>query len=64
MAMDYDELQAELLRLKRERWPSILAAERPGRVAGRRPRDPEQERMLTKMDCIRLAREGLLPSQD
>ncbi|MDE0692053.1 MAG: hypothetical protein OXI55_07375 [Gammaproteobacteria bacterium] len=60
MAVDYDEFQAEILRLKRERWPAILAAEPPGRVAGRRPRDPEQERMLTKMDRIRLARERSL----
>ena len=60
MKVDYDEFQAEILRLKRERWTRILAAETPGRVGGRRPRDPEQERMLTKMDRIRLAREGLL----
>ena len=61
MTVDYDEFQAELLRLKRERWPAILAAETSGRVAGRRPRDPEQERMLAKMDRARLAREGLWP---
>ena len=60
MKVDYDEFQAEILRLKRERWTGILAAEAPGRVGGRRPRDPEQERMLTKMDRIRLAREGLI----
>ena len=61
MEVDYDEYQAEIMRLKRERWPAILASEPPGRAAGRRPRDPEQERMLAKMDRIRLAREGLLP---
>ena len=54
--VDYDEFQAEVLKLKRERWLAILAAEPPGRVPGRRPRDAEQERMLTRMDRARLAR--------
>ena len=56
--IDYDEFQAEVRRRKRERWVRILAAEPPGRVAGRRPRDPEQERMLLRMDRARLEREG------
>ena len=56
--IDYDEFQTEVQRRKRERWARILAAEPPGRVAGRRPRDPEQERMLLKMDRARLEREG------
>ncbi len=60
MIVDYDEFQAEILRLRRERWPRVLAAEPPGRVPGRRPRDPEKERLLAKMDRMRLAREGLL----
>ena len=55
--IDYDEFQAEVQRRKRERWVRILAAEPPGRVAGRRPRDPEQERMLLRMDRTRLERE-------
>ena len=56
--IDYDEFQTEVRRRKRERWARILAAEPPGRAAGRRPRDPEQERMLLRMDRARLEREG------
>ncbi len=55
--IDYDEFQAEVRRLKRERWAKILAAEPSGRVPGRRPRDPEQERLLVKMDRARVQRE-------
>lgn len=55
--IDYDEFQAEVRRLKRERWAKILAAEPPGRVPGRRPRDPEKERLLIEMDRARLQRE-------
>ena len=55
--IDYDEFQTEVRRLKRERWTRILAAEPPGRPAGRRPRDPEQERMLLRLDRARLERE-------
>jgi hypothetical protein len=56
--IDYDEFQAEVQRLKRERWARILAAEPPGRPPGRRPRDPEQERMLLRMDRARIEREN------
>jgi hypothetical protein len=52
----YDQLQAEIRRRKRERWLAILAGEPPGRVPGRRPRDPEQERLLLRLDRARLAR--------
>jgi hypothetical protein len=55
--IDYDEFQAEVRRLKRERWAKILAAEPPGRAPGRRSRDPEQERLLLWMDRARLQRE-------
>ena len=55
--IDYDEFQAQVRRLKRERWAKILAAEPPGRAPGRRPRDPEQERLLLRMDRARLQRE-------
>ena len=41
-------------RRKRERWAKILATELPGRAPGRRPRDPEQERMLLRLDRARL----------
>ena len=55
--IDYDEFQAEVRRRKRERWATILAAEPPGRVAGHRPRDPQQERLLRRMDRARLERQ-------
>lgn len=55
--MNYDEFQREVLRRKRERWAKILASEPPGRVAGRRPRDPEKERILLRLDRARLARQ-------
>jgi len=56
--IDYDEFQREVRRRKRERWAKILATEPPGRAAGRRPRDPEQESMLLRLDRIRLEKEG------
>ena len=52
--IDYDEFQREVRRRKRERWAKILASEPPGRAAGRRPRDPEQEKMLLRLDRIRI----------
>ena len=55
--IDYDDFQADVRRLRRERWAKILAAEPPGRVPGRRPRDAEQERLLLRMDRARLQRE-------
>ena len=54
--IDYDEFRRDVQRRKRERWAKILATEPPGRVAGRRPRDPEQERMLLRLDRLRLER--------
>ena len=56
--MNYDEFQREVQRRKRERWAKILASEPPGRAAGRRPRDPEKERILLKLDRARLVREA------
>ncbi len=55
--MTYEEFQEEVRSLKRARWAQILAAEPPGRPAGRRPRDPRKERLLIKLDRARLARE-------
>ena len=46
----------EVRRRKRARWTQILNSETPGRVAGRRPRDPEQEALLLRLDRARLAR--------
>ena len=62
--MNYDEFQREVQRRKRERWAKILASEPPGRVAGRRPRDPEKERLLLKLDRARLAREATSGEDD
>lgn len=45
---------------KRERWADILAAEPPARAAGRRPRDPEQEALLTELDRRRIRESELL----
>ena len=55
--MNYDDFQRDLLQRKRERWAKILASEPPGRVAGRRPRDPDKERVLLRLDRARLVRE-------
>ncbi|KAB2960663.1 MAG: hypothetical protein F9K16_11645 [Thermoanaerobaculia bacterium] len=54
----YEDIQAEVRRRRRERWASIVAAEPPGRPVGRRPRDPEQEALLTRLDRARLDRRG------
>lgn len=56
----WDEFRARVRRLKAERWAAILAAEPPGRAPGRRPRDPEQEALLTEADRLRIARSELL----
>ena len=54
--IDYDDFQRDVQRRKRDRWAKILAAEPAGRAPGRRPRDPEQERMLLQLDRLRLER--------
>ena len=56
--LTYDEFLREVRRRKRARWVRILNSETPGRVAGRRPRDPEQEALLLRLDRARLARRG------
>ena len=55
--IDYEDFQAEVRQRKRDRWAGILASEPPGRVVGRRPRDPEKERLLARLDRARLERE-------
>lgn len=50
----YEEFLADVRRLRSERWLGILAGEPPGRLPGRRPRDPEQERLLALLDRARL----------
>jgi hypothetical protein len=56
----WSEFRARLKRRKAERWADILAAEPPGRAPGRRPRDPEQEALLTELDRRRIERSELL----
>lgn len=55
--MNYDDFQRDVLQRKRERWAKILASEPRCRAPGRRPRDPDKERLLLKLDRARLARE-------
>ena len=55
--IDYERFQDEIRQRKRARWVRILAGEPAGRAPGRRPRDPEQERMLCRMDRARIERE-------
>ena len=52
----YDDFLAEIRRRKASRWAEILSAEPRGRAPGRRERDPEQERLLLRLDRARLAR--------
>ena len=54
--IDFEDFQAEVRRRKRERWAKIIASEPPGRPVGRRPRDPEKERLLARLDRARLER--------
>ena len=58
--IDWDDFCERVRRLKAERWAEILASEPPGRSAGRRPRDPEQEALLAEADRIRIAESELL----
>ena len=51
----YERFREEVARRRRERWARILAGEPSGRPPGRRPRDPEQERILLERDRARLA---------
>jgi hypothetical protein len=52
----YDQVMQEIRQRRRARWARILASEPPGRPPGRRPRDPEQERILLQLDRARLER--------
>ncbi len=56
----WSEFRERVRRLKAERWADILAAEPVGRVPGRRPRDPEQEALLTELDRHRIEQSDLL----
>ena len=54
--LTYDAFLQEVRRRKRSKWVRILNSETPGRVAGRRPRDPQQEVLLLRLDRARLVR--------
>ena len=56
--ISYDEFQAEVKRRKRERWAKILASEPPGRPVRRRPRDPEKDCLLARLNREHLEREN------
>ncbi len=56
----WDEFRERVRRLKAERWADILASEPPGRAPGRRPRDPEQEELLTEADRWRISQSEIL----
>jgi hypothetical protein len=58
--IDYEDFRRRVRALKDERWMRILNSEPPGRVPGRRPRDPEQERILTELDRRRIERSARL----
>ena len=55
----WEEFREEVRRRKQACWMDVLASEPPGRPAGRRPRDPEQEALLAEMDRLRLRRSEL-----
>jgi len=52
--IEWEEFRERVRRRKAKRWVEILLAESPGRAVGRRPRDPEQEALLTELDRRRL----------
>ncbi len=56
----WEEFRERVRRLKAERWADILASEPPGRAPGRRPRDPEQEALLTEADRRNIEESELL----
>lgn len=56
----WEEFREEVRRRKAECWIDILSGEPPGRPAGRRPRDPEQEALLAELDRLRVERSELL----
>lgn len=58
----YEDFIAEVRRRKAAIWAELLASEPTGPVAGRRPRDPEQEALLIELDRLRVARSELLRS--
>ena len=58
--ISWEEFRDRVRRKKQECWADILAAEPSGRAAGRRPRDPEQEALLTELDRLRIQQSDLL----
>lgn len=55
-----DDFRDRVRRRKAERWADVLASEPAGRAPGRRPRDPEQEALLTELDRRRIEGSELL----
>ncbi len=52
----YEDHVRDLRERKAARWAKILAAEPPGRVAGRRKRSADKEALLLLLDRARIAR--------
>jgi hypothetical protein len=57
--IEWEEFRERVRKRKAERWVDTLLSEPPGRVAGRRPRDAEQEALLGELDRLRLAKSAL-----
>lgn len=64
MLLSYDAFRRDVERRKTERWAEILNGEPPGRPIGRRPRDPDKERLLAELDRRRLQRLGVAAAGD
>lgn len=58
--ISFDDFREQVRRRKAECWADLLASEPSGRVAGRRPRDPEQEALLAELDQLRIEKSELL----
>ncbi len=56
----WEDFRAEVRRRKALVWVALLQNEGPHRAAGRRPRDPEKEALLAKIDRMRVAKSKLL----
>jgi hypothetical protein len=52
--VDYQDWKREIAKKRRRLF--VLEATYTGRAAGRRPRDPEKERVLTQLDIARWKR--------
>ncbi len=54
--ISYEQHLKDVRRRRRELWRKILNSEPVERAPGRRPRDPDKERILLRLDRARLRR--------